>query len=385
MPPRNRAAVDPRFPAELRRLRLARGLSLRALAALVYQGKSLVHELETGQAQPTVDITGRLDAALGAGGALNRLVQAGPEISADDQDRLDYVARCPRRADTATIDALETLLAGQRRLEDSIGAAAVLPAVRAELDLLTDLVDEAREPIRLRLVDLSGQWAQFLGWLHIATGEPAAARAWLGQALEWATEAYNKDMIGTVLSFRGYLAEEQGQMGSAIGLTRVSLRDPHVFVGQRAYDQYQLARALARVGDRTDAVEALAAGDDLAQAAAAYDGVMPPWHYYRSPAFFALEGGVVYRLLGQQQPDRSVQAVELLTSGIEGLPADAQGADWAGVYLCHLAAAHGQLGDVRTAEEVLERVRAIARATRSARLTARVSTTARRLGLSADT
>ncbi|MGC9665207.1 helix-turn-helix domain-containing protein [Planosporangium sp. 12N6] len=385
VPSRPRAAVDPRFPAELRHLRLVRGLSLRALAGLVYQGKSLIHELETGRAQPAVDLAGRLDTALEAGGALARLVQPGPETSAEDEARLAYVARCPRRVDSTAIDALAALLVGYRRLEDSIGAVAVLPSVASQLALVTDMVGEARDPLRPRLVDVAAQWAQFAGWLHIADAEPAAARTWLAQALEWATETGNSDLIGTVLSFRGYLAEELGAWGPMIGLTRVSLRDPFVFVGQRAYDQFQLARGLARVGDRTGAADALAAGHDLALATTAHSDPVPPWHYYRSPAFFALEGGVVHSVLAHDHAGHGEQAARLLTTGLEGLPAESQSADWAGVYLCHLAAAYARIGDAQAAEETLARVRAIADSTRSPRLAARVPAVARRMRLSADT
>jgi len=56
-----RPIVDPRFAETLRRLRLQRGLSLRGLAARAYQGKSTIHDLETGRKQPLPDVVKRLD------------------------------------------------------------------------------------------------------------------------------------------------------------------------------------------------------------------------------------------------------------------------------------------------------------------------------------
>ncbi|WP_281191042.1 helix-turn-helix domain-containing protein [Micromonospora citrea] len=79
MPPRARTVVDPRFAAELRRLRKAGGMSLRQLASLVNHGKSLIHQLETGQTKPTVGVAARLDEALAAQGALARLVADAPD------------------------------------------------------------------------------------------------------------------------------------------------------------------------------------------------------------------------------------------------------------------------------------------------------------------
>jgi len=68
--------VDPRFPYRLRELRQQRGLSLRELAKRVFYGKSYLHELETGDASPRVDVAARLDEVLGAAGELARVATA---------------------------------------------------------------------------------------------------------------------------------------------------------------------------------------------------------------------------------------------------------------------------------------------------------------------
>jgi hypothetical protein len=39
------------------------------------------------------------------------------------------------------------------------------------LTLVQSLAEEARGPIRPRVVDVAGQWAQFAGWLCAATGQ----------------------------------------------------------------------------------------------------------------------------------------------------------------------------------------------------------------------
>ncbi|MEV1015473.1 helix-turn-helix transcriptional regulator [Micromonospora sp. NPDC049801] len=122
MPPRATTIVDPRFASELRRLREARGPSLRQLAAVTY-GKSLIYQLEAGQAKPTVDVAARLDEALTAGGALARLVIDAPEGGG----RLAYTVVHPHRVDRATAAALVGLLAGYRRFEDAT-AKAVSPS-----------------------------------------------------------------------------------------------------------------------------------------------------------------------------------------------------------------------------------------------------------------
>ncbi|WP_433228195.1 hypothetical protein [Actinomadura formosensis] len=74
----------------------------------------------------------------------------------------DTAAR-PSRVDLATVESLARVLAGQRRLEDSIGSAAVVPAVRAQLRAIEGMVADARGAVRRDLLDVAAQWAQFAG------------------------------------------------------------------------------------------------------------------------------------------------------------------------------------------------------------------------------
>ena len=305
------------------------------------------------------------------------------DLTPGDRDQLAYAVAHPRRIDPAALDALAALLAAQRRLEDAIGAAAVVGPVAAQLDVVTALAGDARGQLRPRLVSLAAQWAQYAGWLHTATQDPRGAERLWSRSLEWATEAGDRDLIGTVMSFRGYAAEARGEIGAMIGLSRVTIGDPAVFVGQRAYDRYQLARGLAYTGDAGAALDALAAGDDEARAAAEYTGVIPPWHYYRSPSFFSIEAGKGFRVLAAIDKRYARRAVALLSAGLAGLPPDARAADWGGSYLVELATALVLAGDLVEAEAALTEARQIAAATRSGRLVARVNSAVRSLSATA--
>ncbi|GAA2555608.1 hypothetical protein GCM10010398_49340 [Streptomyces fimbriatus] len=76
---RNRDALTtPSFPAELRRLRQARGLSLADLARQTHYSKGYLSKIETGMKRATADIARICDRVLGAEGELLRLVQEGP-------------------------------------------------------------------------------------------------------------------------------------------------------------------------------------------------------------------------------------------------------------------------------------------------------------------
>ncbi|BCJ62015.1 hypothetical protein Jiend_54370 [Micromonospora endophytica] len=278
MPPRAHTIVDPRFPAELARLRRDRGLSLRQLAAAANYGKSVIHQLETGQTRPAVDVAARLDAALDAGGILAGLVVDAP----DGGDRAAYVATHPRRVDLAAVRAFGDVLAGYRRLEDSIGAAAVLPSVRAQLDTIVSLLREADHRVRPGVVDVAAQWAQFAGWLGIAHGDDRTARAWLDHGLQWSTEAGNADLTATVLSFQGHRAEGRGDLPEMIGLSRSARCDPNANTALRAYSAGQEARGLAMAGASPAEVRhMLKRAADLAIEAA--ETPLPAWGYWYTP------------------------------------------------------------------------------------------------------
>lgn len=153
-----------------------------------------------------------------------------------------------------------------------------------------------------------------------------------------------------------------------IGLTRAALRDPTVYVGQRAYDMHQLARGHVLAGDDTAAVEALARGVDLVAETMEYAGPRPPWHYYRSRAFFDLAAGVVHALLGGVRSHHVDEAVNLLGRGLAALSDDMRLADWTGMYRYHLGIALISAGARDSAEGELDRLRAVAAATGSTRV-----------------
>jgi transcriptional regulator with XRE-family HTH domain len=206
MPPRPTVVVDPSFPDRLRALRMERGLSYRALGQLTAYSHVWLWEIETGRKQPTPQMAARLDEVLSTGGTLGRLIASlNAPLDPDDEDRLDAVARHPRTVDHAAITSLSTILAEHRRLEDSVGSAALLRAVAAHLAMVEALVIDARSPLRASVVDMAAQWAQFAGWLSANTHDDCNARRWYSRALEWATEIGNANMISTALNMTGHL------------------------------------------------------------------------------------------------------------------------------------------------------------------------------------
>lgn len=290
-------------------------------------------------------------------------------VTPDDRERLALAARRPARIDGQVIDALSAILAEQRRLEDAIGSVPVLHAVRAQRQVLDELVTEARGPLRPQMVDVAAQWAQFSGWLHIAIGDAAAARASLDRAAEHAEEIGDTDMVGTVLSWKGHLAERAGQVGPMIGLSQAARRDRRG--PGRAYDVFQEARGHALAGESRAATRLLG---EAQEAAASADGsVARPWeYYYLEPGFFTLETGLTYVYLGRSDPQHAGRAVEVLAAGLDALPAGMRRSEWAGEYISHKATAHLQAGDAEAAGAAVTEAAEIARTTSSEALIERL-------------
>ncbi len=82
--------------AELRRLRIERGLSLGALARQVHYTKGYLSKVETGDKRVTLDVARRCDEALGTGGVLAALL-AGPPVpeGADEEPEPPISDVCP--------------------------------------------------------------------------------------------------------------------------------------------------------------------------------------------------------------------------------------------------------------------------------------------------
>ena len=358
------------FAGALRALMGQRDISQRALAARVPCDRAYVCRLANGKQRPSRRMAAVLDEVLGAGGALAALGvpplfngETGPE----GRELLAWAVQNPRRIDAVAVESLAAVLSAQRRAEDSLGSAEVLRPVLAQLKAIGDLVTESRGPVRPALVHIAGQWAQFAGWLHTNTGSPAHGDASLSKALLWAVEAGEPDLISEVLSFQGHAAWVAGQPGPAAGLSRAAQRGPGVYPGQLAISAAQEAKGLAMMRDSVDVDRLLDEADEQAAAAEERPEDSPPWLYYHSPGFFALQRGLAYSYLADQ-PLYRARAIAALETGHAKLPDGEKQSEWAAEYLCYLADLRALGGDVEQATAAAMQAATVARRARSVRL-----------------
>jgi hypothetical protein len=96
--------------------------------------------------------------------------------------------------------------------------------------------------------------------------------------------------------------------------------------------------------------------------------VVPAWQYYREPWLWELERGLVWRHMTRRRPDGAHRAIRHLRAGLDGMPPEWVGSDWAAEYMVHLAAVYIHADAPETAREVLETARQAAEATSSRRV-----------------
>jgi tetratricopeptide (TPR) repeat protein len=359
------------FGEEIRRLMAERRVGLRELARQVSYDPGYLSKVVNGRKPVSGDLGRRLDVALDAGGVLAAFAAMpglNGSFSPDDEERLILAARHPERIDRNVVGSLAAVLAAERRLEDQVGSAAMLKPVTAQLDVVGELAAEARAPLRGQVLGVAGQYAQFAGWLNANTERLARARTCYDRALEWAAECGDANMTATALNMKGHVAWLSGKVGPMIGLSQAAQASKDISTGVRALAAQQEARGHALAGDGDDADRKLDEAVSLVSRAAGHPEDEPPWIYFFSPAYLALQRGLAYLYLG-----RYPQAVESLTAGLAAMPPEAGQSEYIAGYLGRLAAAHAQSGELEQACVVAAQAIMIARQTGSSRLTAQLS------------
>jgi tetratricopeptide (TPR) repeat protein len=188
--------------------------------------------------------------------------------------------------------------------------------VLAEVGLIDRLAAEARGPVRTALVQLAGEYRQFLGWMGEDSGDPVAALAHYDRAMDAAQETGDHNMVTSVLSLESHLAWSQHDAPRAVGLAEAGQRDrARVSRGVLALITQQEARGHALDGDATAVDRLMDRTEELTATAAQHPEDEPPWVYFHAPERVLFQRGVAYLELG-----RHGDAVELLDAARARLP-----------------------------------------------------------------
>ncbi|GAA1118477.1 hypothetical protein GCM10009642_65290 [Nocardiopsis metallicus] len=227
----------------------------------------------------------------------------------------------PECVDAAAVAVLGTMLAAQRRLDDHVGAEIVLPSARSHAQIMDVAADRARGPHAEGLRVVAAEWIQFEGWLLASTGRLHQAVQVLERAAVLAQELNEGTLLAQAYNFVAYTDRRRGDVPAFLSGFLRAYHTPGAHPAQRVGDAIQAAHGQALLGQREDARRLLDEAATLAEHAATLPP--PPTAYWLNEQFHRLNLGLAHHGLGEADV-----AVDLISSGLAGLPADQRAADW---------------------------------------------------------
>ncbi|NGN92642.1 helix-turn-helix transcriptional regulator [Nocardioides sp. KC13] len=319
--------VDPTFGVRLRELRNSRGLSLRQLATLAYVSKSQISEWETGRRRPSLDLAQTLDEALGANGELASLV-----IERPTDVLVSAAIAAPRQIDAEQVEALPGTLAFSRRLDDSLPASALLPAVEGQWATVQILARDVRGPAARDLHLVAAQYGQFAGWMNSQVRNDKRAESLLSTAARDALTLGDPDLASQTHGFRGALERRKANPRGIARWFMAAYETPGISNLHKVDAALKAAHGLGLLGDQRGAGDLLNKADDLTTALP--DDASSPVAYWLTPSWLRLSGGLAHLGVGNHQ-----RAADSLRAGLHAMPDGWEEAEWAGEYLDALSLA----------------------------------------------
>ncbi|MGH3885107.1 MAG: hypothetical protein ACRDSZ_00825 [Pseudonocardiaceae bacterium] len=189
-----------------------------------------------------------------------------------------------KRADHAVVDDLERVAESRRRLDDALGGATVFRAVREDLRLVTEILDNARytEEVGQRLYAVVAEFARLAGLLAYDSNNEALAQRYFMAGLRAAHSSGDRAVGANILGFMSKQARDRDPR-DAVRLAESALvgaKDLTPAVG--SWIQARLASSAAYAGD---AIAADRAQGRMFELTAAVDpAAEPPWIYWWSDA-----------------------------------------------------------------------------------------------------
>ena len=207
----------------------------------------------------------------------------------------------PARVSGEILGYLGNVLDEHVRADTVVGPRYLVPTVQSQMPLIARLCESARGGDRQAVLAIAARYAEFCGWLYQDSGDCPAALAWTNQALDYAHELGDPQVIAYALMRKSNIATDCGEPGHALGLANAALATPGSLSPRtRAACLRQQANAHALLAERKD----FEATVDLALTSADHDEDREDLAVYCTPSLVAMEAGLSWVRLGQ--PDAAV-------------------------------------------------------------------------------
>jgi transcriptional regulator with XRE-family HTH domain len=285
------------YGAELRRFRMAAGMSLEALGAEVYLSRAYLGKIEQGYARGSYQQALALDNVLKAEGGLARLfldecARVGPVapdigILASDDSAADYAATDPQELAVTAAVRLE----GLRIRSHEEGPNAVLRDLGESVAALyQSAVVRPTAPAR-PIWQVALRYAELLGWTAQETGHDDIALRWTRAAADWARAIGDDEAWGYALIRQSQWSRRRGDAEAAIDYAREAGAVPRISPRIAQFAAQREAQACALAGDEEAFRQALDRSYELADRAASPGRLEDPdpstsqWGPLPDPAF----------------------------------------------------------------------------------------------------
>ncbi len=204
------------------------------------------------------------------------------------------------RVDHTVVDDLERVADARRRLDDVLGGDTVFRAVREDLRLVTEILDNARytDEVGQRLYAMAAEFSRIAGLRAYDNNDQALAQRYFIAGLRAAHSSGDRAVGANILSFMSNQARYRGDPRDAVRLAESALAGAKDLTpAMEASVQSQLADATAITGDETTA--ARARGRMFELTAAVDPAAEPPYIYWWSDAEAHATGGSSALALGK--------------------------------------------------------------------------------------
>ncbi|MEV4311257.1 helix-turn-helix transcriptional regulator [Actinocrispum sp. NPDC049592] len=302
------------FAEQLRRTRLAAGLSLSELAKRVHYSKGYLSKIETGAKAAGIDLARRCDAALGAEGMLTALItQPGTAATRPDSPeeawtgevwmmnldsggstwfnpvrRRDALASgaalltlglTERRAsaavqDESNLQAFQAIFEQHRKIGQTMSPVMVLPSLIAQTHTLRELAMVAKGQTRERYLRLASRYAEYTGWMTQETGNDKAALWWTRTAVEMAGAAGDHDVAAHSLVRHALITLYREDAVQTIELAQQAQADAKAPARIRGMAALREAQGHALAGDDRNCRSTLDRAVQLLESVGASDGMV---------------------------------------------------------------------------------------------------------------
>ena len=354
----------PAFGVELRRLRMAAGLSVSELARLIQFSKGYVSKVETGQKSPSPHFVRTVDAALGGSG---RLITLGEDRATLNVDTLGqgephlYGGEEPPGATVPvmvgsvdepearySLAAFRMILEQLRDLGQTLEPSAVVQMLKPHVLALRGLAAQSDGVMAEEALGLAAHFADFTGWMTQETGDDFGALRWIDVAASLAQTVGDRDMIANCYTRRAAIALYQQD---AYGTISFAKQAQLIECGPRVMGLAVLreAQGHALAGDYDSFMACLGRATALKVTSVEEGDTEPPIGPARITDPVALAQGWSLFDLG-----RSVEAIEVLEPLLASTPKQRSRA-WARV-ACRLALALASVREVDRACDLAEKI-----------------------------